>query len=191
MVRDLGGNVRVQSRIGDGTTVVVSLPLRGTQPPPSSTPTTIECNLAGLNHVKFIGFGCNKADSTEQDLGSKAEKRLLNSLERYCKQMGLSTAGDDVTLNDFASLHIIREQALVSSSPQRLVFAAQQPKTLVIVICATRASALRQRVASSNVWLPLRTEYLWLPIGPMKLANAVKACMCEQQAIPTQAGTKI
>lgn len=188
MVKNLGGNVHIQSRIGEGTTVMVSLPLRRVQTPPSSTPTTMDRDLAGASHVKFIGFDCNEADSTDQDLRSKAEKRLLNSLKRYCKQMGLSTSGDDVTLNDAASLHIIREHALVGSPPQRQVFAAGQPETPVIVICATRESALRQRIASTSVGLPPRTEYLWLPIGPVKLANAVQACrMCEQEAVSVQA----
>lgn len=94
--------------------------------------------------------------------------------------MPVYVADDNVDSN--ATIHITSEQALKSVSQnkegdlQNSLLSAESLRKPIVVICATRSSALTLRSGPLGSSLPTKTQYLWLPIGPAKLAGALSTC---------------
>jgi hypothetical protein len=170
----------VRSNKGRGTTVKVSLPLKSLAPAPSLNSSEVsQVSSSSHESVGFFGFGTPEASSTTGPTKAKASRRLLNSMKRYCTQLGVPVyATDDDTTNS-ASIHILSEHALENSSQihdgdsRRSTLATNNLQKPIIVICATGASASRLRSGPLGRGLPSTTQYLWLPIGPAKLAAAL------------------
>lgn len=174
----------MRSKKGRGTTVKVSLPLRLLTSAPSTKSCASSLDLSTPpTSVEFFGFCTIGNDRTTEPTKAQANKWLLSSMERYCMQLGMHVyvAGDN--LNGNASVHIISEQALKGLSQtndrdlrRSLLSADSSRKPMIIIICSTRDSALRLRSGPLGLSLPEATQYLWLPIGPAKLAGALSAC---------------
>jgi hypothetical protein len=185
-VKSLGGTVHVRSNKGRGTTVKVSLPLKSVAPAPSGD-SSGDSNDASQDSsappppesVGFFGFGTPEANSAAGPTKAKASRRLLNSMKRYCQQLGVPVYATDDDTNNSASIHVVSEHALENSSQindrdsRRSLLATNNLWKPIIVICATRESASRLRSGPLGRGLPNTTQYLWLPIGPAKLAAAL------------------
>jgi hypothetical protein len=180
----------VRSNKGRGTTVKVSLPLKSLAPAPSmdSSDASHDSSVPPPpESVGFFGFGTPEANSTTGPTKAKASRRLLNSMKRYCQQLGVPVYTTDDDTNNSASIHVVSEHALENSSQvndrdsRRSLLATDNLWKPIIVICATRESASRLRSGPLGRGLPITTQYLWLPIGPAKLAAALavrgKCCM--------------
>lgn len=173
----------MRSKKGRGTTVKVSLPLRLLISAPSTKSHASSLDLSSpLTSVGFLGFGAIGTYTATEPTKAKANKRLLSSMKRYCMQLGMHVyvAGDN--LNSNASVHIISEQALKrllqtnDRDLRRSLLSTDSSRKPMIIICSTRDSALRLRSGPMGPSLPDATQYLWLPIGPAKLAGALSAC---------------
>jgi hypothetical protein len=170
----------VRSNKGRGTTVKVSLPLRSLAPAPSvNSSEASQESSSPPESVGFFGFGTPEVNSTTGPTKAKANRRLLNSMKRYCTQLGVPVYATDDDTNNSASIHILSEHALEHSSQvndtdsRRSLLATNNMWKPIIVICATRESASRLRSGTLGQGLPSTTQYLWLPIGPAKLAAAL------------------
>ena len=173
----------MKSDKGLGTTVKVSLPLRALAPTPSTIPQTSSMDSSSLPaSVCFFGFNILEPDPTKEPTKAKANRWLLRSMKRYCTQIGLPVYVADDNLNSNATIHVISEQALeklirnVDKSLGHSVLSAESLQAQLIVICNTRNSALELRAGRLHPSLPNTTQYLWLPIGPAKLADALSTC---------------
>jgi len=97
-------------------------------------------------------------------------------------ELGLPVYAADDNLDSNATVHIISEQALRRLSQpnekdlRRSMLSADSLRKPMIVVCATRDSALKLQSGALGCSLPDSTQYLWLPIGPVKLAAALSAC---------------
>lgn len=181
----------MRSNKGRGTTVKVSLPLRPLVSTPSAKSRAGSLDLTSQSvSVGFFGFGSIERDPATEPNIAKANKRLLGSMKRYCMQLGLPIHAADDNLSSNATVYVISEQALkrLSRSNDRdlrgSLLSADSLRKPLIVICATRDSALKLRYDPWGSSLPSHTQYLWLPIGPAKLSGALSACRTYREAIP-------
>lgn len=173
----------MRSNKGRGTTVKVSLPLRPIAPAPSikSHTSSLDFSSSPLS-AGFVGFGTLDTGSNTEPIKAEANMRLLGSMRKYCMQLGMPVHAADDNLNSNASVHIVSEQALErlirnnDKDLRRSLLSTGSLREPMIIICATRDSALRLRSAPLSSSLPVTTQYLWLPIGPAKLAGALSAC---------------
>lgn len=182
-MKSQGGTVHVQSNRDRGTTVKVSIPLRPVAPMLSTKSSTSSLDLSSPPaSVGFFGFGASKTDPTMDPSRAKASRRLLGSLKRYCVQLGMPIYAVNDDVNSSATIHIISEQALERLSYAKgrdlrnSLLSADSLRKPMIVICSTRSSALEFRSGPLGCSLPDTTQYLWLPVGPAKLAGALSAC---------------
>lgn len=182
IVKNLGGTINVRSSKGVGTTVKVSLPLRCAPPASSSDGIARSFELPSPRvSVGFLGFGVLGTDASQDKVRYEGSKRLLGSLKRTCKQLGMGVVAFDDGLDNNASIYIAREQnhlpgqfSMTSDSNlRRSLLATREP---LIMICASRESALRLRSSMKTLSLVIRTQFLWPPIGPTKLISAISAC---------------
>lgn len=183
IVKKQGGTVHVRSNKGQGTTVKVSLPLRCPPSTPSTKSPTGSLDLTSPPaSVGSFGFGLIEADPTTEPLKAKANKRLLSSIKRYCMELGLSVHAADDNLDSNATVHIISERALrplfdtKEKDLRRSLLSADSLQKPMIIICNTRNSALKLQSGALGRNLSPSTQYLWLPIGPAKIAAALSAC---------------
>ena len=92
----------------------------------------------------------------------------------------LSTFADQVNAG-LTSESFDIEANIHDGDSRRSLLATKNLWKPIIVICATRESASRLRSGPLGRRLPATTQYLWLPIGPAKLAAALavrrKYCM--------------
>jgi hypothetical protein len=174
----------VRSNKGRGTTIKVSLPLRPLAPTPSTSLRTSSQDHSSLQaSVGFFGFGALETYPTTDPSMARANRRLLSSIKRYCIQFGVSVQMTDDALDSNALIHIVSEQALKrlfqtnDRDLQLSLLSTDSLRKPMIVICATRDSASRLRSGHLGTGLPDTTQYLWLPIGPVKLSGALTTCM--------------
>lgn len=117
-----------------------------------------------------------------EPLKSEADHRLFSNLKRRCKQLGLSVHSSDQGPDKTVSVFIVRKQEIErsdqtdSKNARRTLLSTDNFDKPMVVICTTRDSALRLRSIPIAASLPRTTQYLWLPIGPAKLAGALSAC---------------
>lgn len=165
-----------------GTTVKVAIPVRC----PASTPTREDSPLqlqpSSLQaSVGFIGFSSLGRDAPRDSVYSEGSKRLMHSLKRTCKQLGLPVAAINDAFDSNASVYVVREQEespgqfsmARDSNLRRSLLATRKP---LIFICASRESTFRLQSTIAPLSLVTNTQYLWPPIGPAKLLGAISAC---------------
>lgn len=184
-----GGTVHVKSKRGQGTSICVTLPLR------SATVSKDEVAILALSTRKwlgtitdFIGF------STTEDSGlasavshSDAQQRLSSSLHDIIRHLGLrprpvaQRADARRQPPDLRIIQISEPYGQSQSSADNSAAAISSLQSLLdtpsVVICATRASALRLRDACAIAGIAGDAQFLWRPIGPSKLATAIVATM--------------
>lgn len=173
----------MRSKQGAGTTVRVSLPLRCSVSPLAAVAPNNLDDLSSINaSVGFLGFGDLDINPIAEPMRLKANKRLLNSLKRGCKQLGLPICAIDDILENNASVYVVRMEALErlfqtdSSGVRHSLLSSNNLRRPLIIICPTRDSALELRVTPIATRLPSRAQYIWLPVGPVKLADAISNC---------------
>ena len=183
IVKSLGGTVQVRSNQGRGTTVKVSLPLRQLASSTSSNSREASRDRSRPQaSVGFFGFGDCEATSTTGPSKAKAIRQLHDSMKRYCTQLGMPVQSIDDNMNSNASIHIVSEQALKSFLQAKdrglrsTLLSSNSLRKPMLVICASRESASQLRSGPLGASLPDATQYLWLPIGPAKLASALSIC---------------
>lgn len=173
----------MRSTQGVGTTVRVSVPLRRPLLTPTAVATTSLADLSFLNvSVRFLGFGALDTDPTAEPLRSKANKRLLNSLKRGCRQLGLPICATDDNLDNNAAISVVQMEALEGLSQtndggvRHSLLSSNNLRRPLVVICPTRDSALKLRVTPVASSFPSGAQYIWHPVGPVKLADAISNC---------------
>jgi hypothetical protein len=103
-------------------------------------------------------------------------------------ELGLPVYAADDNLDSNATVHIISEQALRRLSQTNeedlrcSLLSADSLRKPMIIVCTTRDSALKLQSGALGRSLPHSTQYLWLPIGPAKLAAALSACRMYHEA---------
>lgn len=162
----LCGTIDVQSEVGKGTEVVVRLPLArlpGTATPvstPSSTTTegssddsmaTIRADFQDTN-VSLLGFS-----------ESNAGPALKECIEDW---FGLNIMGESSDYNS-ADLVIVDEKELPRLQHDT------RAKPPAIILCS---NASRTNTAARH-HIPFLTEFVSKPVGPLKLAKAVRICL--------------
>lgn len=195
IVKSQGGTVHVRSSKGMGTTIRMSMPLRR---PPLALTTEMSTNLMSVElssaSVRFLGFGATERDSTMEPLKSEADNRLFSNLKRCCEQLGLSVRSPDDGPDNTVSVFIVQGQEIErygqtdGKDARRTLLSTDNFDKPMVVLCTTRDSALRLRSVPIAASLPGTTQYLWLPIGPAKLAAALSACCMyyEQAALDSR-----
>lgn len=186
-----GGTVHVRSSKGRGTTVKVSLPLQSLPSTPSTKSRTNSLDLTSPPaSVGCFGFGVIEIDPETEPVRAKANRKLLTSIKRYCMELGLPVYAADDNLDSNATVHIISEQALwrLSQTDEKKLrhslLSTDSLQKPMIIICTTRNSALKLQSGKLGHSLPHSTQYLWLPIGPAKLAAALSACRTYRENCP-------
>jgi hypothetical protein len=107
-------------------------------------------------------------------------------------ELGLPVYAADDNLDSNATVHIISEQALRRLSQtneedlRRSLLSADSLRKPMIIVCTTRDSALKLQSGALGRSLPHSTQYLWLPIGPAKLAAALSACRTYDEDLATE-----
>ena len=97
-------------------------------------------------------------------------------------ELGLPVYAADDNLDSNATVHIVSEQALRrlaqtdEKDARRSLLLGDSLRKPMIIICTTRNSALKLQSGELGRSLPHSTQYLWLAIGPAKLAAALSAC---------------
>lgn len=197
IVKKQGGTVHVRSNKGQGTTVKVSLPLQSLPPTPSTKPRTGLLDLTSPPpSVGFFGFGVVETGPTQEPTKVKANRRLLGSIKRYCMELRLPVYAADDNLDSNATVHVISEQGLrrlaqtEEKDARRSLLSGDSLKKPTIIICTTRNSALKLQSGELGHSLLHSTQYLWLPIGPAKLAAALSACRMYHQILTTEATSR-
>lgn len=193
IVKKQGGTVHVRSNKGQGTTVRVSLPLQSLPPTPStkSHPGSLDLTSPPAS-VGCFGFGIIDTDHAQEPTKAKADRRLLSSMKRYCMELGLPVYAADDNLDSNATVHIISEKALRrlaqtdEKDARRSLLSGDSLRKPMIIICTTRNSALKLQSGELGRSLPRSTQYLWLPIGPAKLAAALSACRMYHNILTTE-----
>jgi len=100
-------------------------------------------------------------------------------MKKYCTQLGMSALATDDNVNSNASIHIVSEEVLADPSRtgdrdlRHSLLSTDNLRKPIIVICATRESATSLRSGPLGFSLPNSTQFLWLPIGPTKLAGVL------------------
>lgn len=150
---------------------------------PTAVATTSLADLSFLNvSVGFLGFGALDTDPTAEPLRSKANKRLLNSLKQGCRQLGLPISAIDDHLENNASIYIVQMEALEGlfltnhGGVRHSVLSSNNLRRLLVVICPTRDSALKLRSTPVATSFPSGAQYIWHPVGLVKLADAISNC---------------
>lgn len=182
IVKILGGTISLRSKQGVGTTVKVAIPLHC---PPSTPPredSPIQLQPPSLQtSVGFIGFGSLGRDASRNKVRSEGSERLMNSLKRTCKQLGMPVVATSEAFESNASVYVVREQEeppghfsmTRDSNLRRSLLATKKP---LIFVCASRESTFRLQSMVAPLSLVTNTQYLWPPIGPAKLLGAISAC---------------
>ncbi|EHK22762.1 putative histidine kinase/response regulator [Trichoderma virens Gv29-8] len=171
----LRGRVNVDSRVGEGTIVKVSLPLMQTLTPPDGTPLLAEnegdldkhvAEAAGLR-VRLMGFDIGRRAKRRMLDGSYTE--LLTEVERICRDwLGLNIITEAEAEQQAPDCVIWIEDTLASSPLENLM---QGPPCVVLcknTLVAYKSAAQFERVKAHRIF-----EFVAQPMGPRKVAKAV------------------
>lgn len=107
-------------------------------------------------------------------------------------ELGLPVYAADDNLDSNATVHIVSEQGLRRLSQtneedlRHSLLSAESLRKPMIIVCTTRDSALKLQSGALGRSLPQSTQYLWLPIGPAKLAAALSACRMYHEAFTAE-----
>jgi len=173
LVRDMRGNIEVQSTKDVGTEIKISLPLvpgpsSGTLP--ENVVSTATSERLQSSTYSILGFdGWSNAPERE----AQATGALRQSIEKGCSSLGLQVAEhtSEATvfiLSEWKAVELIEGNNTSSLTEQ----AANKP---VIVLCYSAASA-RSLSALMSTNFPF-AKAVSQPLGPRKLSRALAACL--------------
>ncbi|KAK5110927.1 hypothetical protein LTR62_005465 [Meristemomyces frigidus] len=212
IVKAQGGVVHVRSLKNVGTCVRITMPLDCGSPVALSSPTvavprlrteasmdsedstqSMEKSVPSVQSslpntaLKVVLVGFERADGRPgmDELESQGGERLLKSLTRHCKRLGLAvvTHVDAVSSND-KHIYIVYERELWKNANehgkpqwQSIICAGEgTSQGPCVVISNTQALALALRTSQQATWLRSDTQFISLPVGPRKMANAIGTC---------------
>ncbi|KAK4579829.1 hypothetical protein LTR86_000030 [Recurvomyces mirabilis] len=206
IVRPYGGNIQIHSELGVGTCVKVILlsvsapvPVRATMLNGDIKHRSHAANLRddmhdNRNHsdvddqpspqVLIFSSEDPTNDACPKARAQEAQSRQKSSLEKTCTSLGLHVRGiNDSTVEEIV-VCIVHERDLktafsTNSMPTRahLMHEMYRNNTALIVVCQTRAAALTFKASPGSIPVPSDAQFLWLPIGAVKLASTISACV--------------
>nr|OQO23743.1 hypothetical protein B0A51_08963 [Rachicladosporium sp. CCFEE 5018] len=179
-----GGKVVVKSKKGVGTTVTFKSQLA----PATTVDVVSEEVLTPYTGVIYNMLGFARSDENDEAEPQRVagDRVLADVLSSMCHQLGmkLDAAGDAATGSP--TLRLVHESIFALDDPSK----GASYKTLLsdpsVVICASRASALalrkefRQKPSSGGAH-----QFIWQPVGPRKLANAIAASLSSGEPAST------
>lgn len=180
----------MRSAQGIGTTVTVSVPLQRPSKNVAEAAPAKPMNFSPLNaSVGFLGFDTLDTDPTMEAPSSEANDRLLNSLKESCEQLGLNVSSDGHTANTDPTIHIVRMEVVERLFRDGKATRDSLPLAInlgapVIVVCPSRDAALKFRDSPIAAGLPVKLHFVWVPVGPLKLAGVLSACCMFFYSLP-------
>lgn len=183
MVTMMGGSIDVQSRLGEGTTVQVSLPLMRPPAGSESTQSTPPANSTGATREDSVQLlredtaGCAVAihEYFYNTQTPDRSREYAKVLARYVAEWyGLTVYGWDD--RDRASVWIIEERDI----PKVLHGGAESgsgPNPALIVLCSNATRHSEAEAEKSESQLKGVFEHISKPCGPHKLARALRSCL--------------
>ena len=190
IVTMLGGSIDLRSRVGEGTTVEVRMPLQrplapsadsdGT-PPADSRRSSMESSSSqsikndSITQLKNVAAGCKVSIFGLSPDVKKASKRdSSNTLARYVKNwygMEIVDPGTD----DVPDIVLVEERD-VSAVMNKDQKAGDEDLPALIILCsnATRQSQAHADVTAARI--KGIVEFVSKPCGPYKLARALRFC---------------
>ncbi|KAK4999033.1 hypothetical protein LTR66_001841 [Elasticomyces elasticus] len=175
IVKDMGGKIEVASEKGRGTEVAVFLTLERAMSDSESVQhhlTASDFNVCQGLKAGLIGFDYSHASGNR---AAQAARVLYTSIRNACTAFGMET--QDQPLDADSDLFIISEKRVRSLRTE--FGAASAPKELLarpcIILCHSIAS-LRD-LASSGIPNVESITFVTQPLGPRKLAQALKRCI--------------
>ncbi|KAJ3540806.1 hypothetical protein NM208_g4901 [Fusarium decemcellulare] len=190
IVRTLGGTITMESNIGEGTRVVVKVPIE-LAPSSVSTPTTpphtnvsefreLVDNLKGLR-VQLLGFP--KRSSQVDVFGTNLDEH--DAMTRICRDWLL------MEIVDAAETNTLRPDLVLYDPRYFAEYVENQHNNEMVpavVICRS-ALAARQLAANYSQVLPEQTdrqlEFISQPVGPRKLARVLSLVFLRWMALQT------
>ncbi|KAK2605983.1 hypothetical protein QQS21_003609 [Conoideocrella luteorostrata] len=190
----LGGKVRVQSEVGQGTTVTVSLPLE--RPSASSfmpvkrddeqSALEFESQVSSLKGLKIRLFGFNITNALNQiSLGAGGQSDIASNLAATCRSwlsMHVLESPEDAKVKP--DLILCGEDHLDSISANRMGPLVPTP---IVVVCSNafigRESESKWMRSAKERQLPGHdlVTFISQPAGPRKLAKAFASLIKRQQ----------
>ncbi|KAK3673899.1 hypothetical protein LTR78_006101 [Recurvomyces mirabilis] len=206
IVRSYGGNVQIHSELGVGTCVKVILPSVSAPVPARATMLDgdIEhkshaANLRDDMHDNRIHSDVDSQPSPQvlifssedptnnacpKALEQEAQSRQTSSLQKTCTSLGLHVRGTNDSRDEEMVVCIVHERDLktafstnVMPTRAHLMQEMYRNDTALIVVCQTRAAALTFKARPGTIPVPSDAQFLWLPIGAVKLASTISACI--------------
>lgn len=191
IVKSQGGTVHVRSAKGVGTTVTVSVPLQRPSKTITGATAAKPMDLSHLNaSVGFLGFDTLDTDPRMEASSSEANDRLLSSLKRSCEQLGLNLSPDGGTTNTNPAIYIVHMEVVErlfaddGKAGRGSLPLANNLGAPVILVCPSRDAALNFRGSPIATGLPVKLHFVWVPVGPLKLAGVLSDCCMFFDGLP-------
>ncbi|KPM34601.1 hypothetical protein AK830_g11976 [Neonectria ditissima] len=172
MTSQLRGHVSVQSRIGSGTTISVTLPLVQTVPLPTEVSARSDDELVqfvkelrGLR-ICLLGFDEHDANSDVPDLndGVGDGNSFIQGICRDWLHLEVMSPSQTQTLTP--DLVLLTESAISIRNQSEIL-----TKPPCVVVCANALVAYQRSTTLNPIDLPGFVEYISQPIGPHKLGK--------------------
>ena len=157
LVDGLGGNVEVQSLKDCGTTITISIPLDDRLQPESGIDASKPC--------QGVRIGFVERSLVNEETHTAGRRLLRETLEQSCRRLGA-----EITSSDASDVQMLLEADVHGIE-------VHEPGLPIIVLCDSFVSAHRLR-KSFEIREPKRhIECIAQPHGPIRLANAIQACI--------------
>ncbi len=181
IVTSLGGTVDIQSKVGFGTSVTVSIPLNAGNAAPErrSSIARICPQCRGLT-ICLIGFEDKDlvTDSLGADLGPQKKRKLAlrSALSRILTNwFGFNVASADSIQSASADLLLAEEEYLTRVQQNQSHHQQPPPKTGDCPLIVLRKDLCRK--PGFTVMHTGKTTYISQPFGPTKLGKAIESCL--------------
>ncbi len=189
----MGGDIDVRSRLGEGTTVQVSLPL--TRPPSGSestqsTPRSTSTSATRDDPTQTLrdeaaGFAVAIHEYSKDNQLPASSREYANILAGYVKDWFGLEVFDWVDRGE-ANVLII-EEGYIPEVMDGGAKAGSKGNPALIVLCSNATRHSKAEADRSESQLQGIFEYISKPCGPYKLARALRACLGRLQLLkPTQ-----
>ena len=176
----LKGTVDVQSEVGLGTEVTVRLPLSRLPgaATPVSTPSSTNTDSPTEKSINTLKSEYRNASIALLGFNDKAQGRILRN---YVHDWFSLAAFSSSSCDSLADVCIIEDENFAE-----LIRHAQNIKSIIVLCSNVNRTNTAHRHHLSNV-----IEYLSKPIGPRKLAKALRSCLHRARQFQSELGPMI